>query len=82
MAVRNPDCLHDRAVRESGIGRSDSPRTLVVLGEPAFYERCTFSRSRAARLRSAYPLSHLMIARPGDDIPEETLIYPEAFEGV
>lgn len=65
-----------------GIGRIESPRTLVVLGEPAFYERCTFCRSRAARLRSAYPLSHLMIARPGDDIPEETLIYPAAFESV
>jgi putative acetyltransferase len=58
------------------------PTTLVVLGEPAFYERCGFSRARAARLTSPYPLSHMMIARRGDDVPEETLVYPSAFAGV
>lgn len=58
------------------------PGTLVVLGEPEFYERCGFSRVRAQRLTSPYPLSHMMIARAGDDVPEATLVYPAAFAGV
>lgn len=53
--------------------------TLVVLGEPTFYARCGFSVERAQRLTSPYPLSHTLIARPGDDVPEETLVYPAAF---
>jgi putative acetyltransferase len=58
------------------------PDTIVVLGEPAFYERCGFSLARAQRLISPYPLSHTMIARRGEDVPEETLVYPAAFGGV
>jgi putative acetyltransferase len=61
---------------------SGYPTTLVVLGEPAFYERCGFSRARAARLTSPYPLSHTMIARAGNDAPQETLVYPRAFDAV
>ncbi len=60
-------------------GRPGIPDTLVVLGEPAFYERCGFSQARAARLGSPYPASHMMVARPGDDVPEATLAYPVAF---
>ncbi|MES2665809.1 MAG: N-acetyltransferase [Pseudomonadota bacterium] len=58
------------------------PPTLVVLGRPAFYTRAGFSQIRAARLTSPYPLEHTLIARPGADVPEETLIYPAAFDGV
>ncbi len=63
-------------------GQPGIPETLVVLGEPAFYERCGFSLARAARLVTSYPLSHMMIARPGDDVPGEELVYPAAFDGV
>ena len=56
------------------------PDTIVVVGAPAFYERCGFSRARAARLNTRYPLSNMMIARPGDDTPEDTLVYPAAFD--
>ncbi|MBN8633416.1 MAG: N-acetyltransferase [Rhodobacterales bacterium] len=54
---------------------------LVVLGAPAFYARCGFSLERAARLTSPYPVDHTLIARPGQDVPEETLVYPKAFDG-
>ncbi len=57
----------------------DVPSTIVVLGKPSFYERAGFSLARAQRLTSPYPLDHTLIARPGDDLPEETLVYPAAF---
>jgi putative acetyltransferase len=57
----------------------DVPPTLVVLGKPSFYARCGFSAERAARLRSPWPVAHTLIARPGGDLPEETLVYPAAF---
>jgi len=66
-----------RGVTERGL----TP-TLVVLGEPSFYARCGFSRERAARLTSPYPISHTLIARRGEDIPEDVLVYPTAFDGV
>ena len=56
--------------------------TLVVIGNPSFYERCGFSRARAARLTSPYPRSQTMIARRGDEVPEATLVYPAAFNGI
>jgi putative acetyltransferase len=52
----------------------DGRATLVVLGKPSFYARCGFSLERAARLTSPYPVAHTLIARAGDDIPEETLV--------
>lgn len=55
------------------------PTTVVVLGRPAFYERVGFSTARARNLISPYPLTHTLIARPGDDVPSERLIYPPAF---
>jgi putative acetyltransferase len=58
------------------------PPTLVVLGKPTFYTRCGFSSERAARLTSPYSIAHTMIARAGNDIPEEALVYPPAFDGV
>ncbi|MEM9497030.1 MAG: N-acetyltransferase [Pseudomonadota bacterium] len=60
----------------------DTPETIVVLGEVPFYERCGFSNARAARLRSPYPLSHTLIARPGTDVPDARLDYPGAFSRV
>lgn len=67
------------AMRRSGC--SDAPDRLVVLGEPAFYERLGFSRARAARLTSPFPISHTMIAGPGADAPDAALVYPPAFLG-
>lgn len=57
----------------------DLPETLVVLGKPAFYERAGFSSARARRLTSPYPIAYTLVARPGDDAPEATLVYPPAF---
>ncbi len=54
-------------------------QTVVVLGAPAFYARCGFSQSRAARLNSPYPLDHTLLAGAGDDCPAVTLRYPAAF---
>ena len=56
--------------------------TVVVLGKPSFYGRAGFSGPRAAGLISAYPSEFLLILRPGDDVPAETLAYPAAFAGV
>ena len=53
---------------------------VVVLGEPGFYERAGFSLERAARLSSPYPITNTLLAGPGTDVPEQTLIYPKAFE--
>lgn len=60
----------------------DVPAAVVVLGKRSFYERAGFSWHRARRLTSPYPLEHTLIATPGDDIPEATLIYPPAFESL
>lgn len=57
-------------------------QTVVVLGKPSFYSRCGLSQPRAAQLTSPYPPANLLIARPGDDVPDDTLIYPPAFKGV
>lgn len=53
---------------------------VVVLGQVAFYERAGFSAARAARLTSPYPIADTLLAGPGTDVPEETLVYPVAFE--
>ena len=55
---------------------------VVVLGEPAFYTRCGFDLARAARLTSPYPITHTLLAGPGDDVPELALKYPRAFEAL
>ena len=57
-------------------------QTVVVLGQPEFYESAGFSRARAARLSSPYPITHTLLAGPGEDVPEETLIYPKAFDRI
>lgn len=53
---------------------------VVVLGQPGFYERAGFSGARAAKLTSPYPVTNTLLAGPGADVPEQTLIYPKAFE--
>lgn len=58
------------------------PSTVVVLGKPSFYQRVGFSLERARKLQSPYPIEYTMITRPGTDIPEETLLYPTAFDAL
>ena len=65
--------LARRAASEAGAA------TAVVLGEPGFYARAGFDTARAAALRAPYPLEYLSILRPGDDVPQARLVYPEAF---
>ncbi|SEK38144.1 putative acetyltransferase [Roseivivax marinus] len=54
-------------------------QTVVVLGEPGFYQRAGFSLERAQKLASPFPLDHTLIARPGEDMPKDRLVYPKAF---
>lgn len=56
--------------------------TVVVLGNPDFYGANGFSTARAARLQSRYPVKYMLLAGPGDDAPEDTLIYPAAFDSL
>ena len=58
-----------------------SQQHVVVLGQVEFYERAGFSAARAARLTSPYPIENTLLAGPGSDAPEATLIYPKAFGG-
>jgi putative acetyltransferase len=67
------------SLRASG---KDVPTTVVVLGEPRFYERAGFSAARAQKLVSPYSIEHTLIARPGDDVPVAQLIYPTAFSSL
>jgi putative acetyltransferase len=71
-----------RIVQHPELQPKDGKPTLVVLGKPSFYSRCGFSQERAARLATPYPVSYTLIARSGEDTPEERLDYPPAFEGV
>ena len=57
-------------------------RVMVVLGRVAFYERAGFSQARAAGLCSPYGTAHMMLAGPGPEVPDETLVYTPAFEGL
>lgn len=55
------------------------PKAIVVLGKKTFYERAGFSSERAQKLISPFPIEHTLIAKAGNDMPEETLVYPDAF---
>lgn len=55
---------------------------VVVLGDPDFYARCGFDLSRAAKLSSPYPITHTLLAGPGENVPQETLTYPKAFDAL
>ena len=52
---------------------------VVVLGQVPFYARAGFSAERARGLTSPYPITHTLLAGPGADVPQETLVYPNAF---
>ena len=54
---------------------------VVVLGEPAFYEKAGFSRKGAAALTGPYPIDHTMVCGLAG-APAQDLIYPPAFNGV
>lgn len=53
---------------------------VVVLGEPAFYEKAGFSRQGAAALTSPYPIDHTMVCGL-TGAPVHDLVYPSAFDG-
>jgi putative acetyltransferase len=82
----------DPAWQGSGIGRRMvgmaaewarlSKTIIVVLEAVPFYERAGFSPARAAKLVSTYPADHLLLAGPGTDTPEKTLVYPSSFDGL
>ena len=79
----------DPAVQGHGHGKTvlamvlewakDRDVTVVVLGDPDFYGANGFSSDRAARLQTRYPIKYTLLVGPGDDAPQETLIYPSAF---
>jgi putative acetyltransferase len=57
-------------------------RTLVVLGDPEFYRRAGFYSERAAGLVTPQDRGVVLIARPGEDVPEARLVWPDAFAGL
>lgn len=59
---------------------AEQDAVIVVLGFPEFYQKHGFSQARAAKLTSRYPSDFTLLAGPGADVPEETLIYPKAFD--
>ena len=54
---------------------------VVVLGEPAFYEKAGFSRKGAAALTGPYPIDHTMVCGLAG-APAQDLIYPPSSNGV
>ena len=56
------------------------PDTIVVPCNGAFFQRAGFSSDRARHLASAHPTVGFSIARYGDDVPRETLVFPPALE--
>lgn len=57
------------------------PTTVVVTGIPEFFQLSRFSLARARNLVTPFSVDCTLIARPGDDVPDETLVYPPAFDG-
>ena len=57
------------------------PTTAVaVASNRDFFERQGFSASRARKLSSLFEVESVLIARPGTDAPEETLVFPAALQ--
>ncbi|SFS21919.1 GNAT family N-acetyltransferase [Yoonia litorea] len=52
---------------------------VVVLGDPAFYERAGFSRAKATQLSSPYPIDHTMLAGMDQPAKPQALVYPAPF---
>jgi putative acetyltransferase len=59
---------------------SAAKQTIVVLGNPGFYEKAGFSRALAAQLDTPYPSEFTMMMGPHADPPKTTLVYPKAFD--
>lgn len=57
-------------------------QSVVVIGRASFYRRAGFSQDRAARLLTPYPPAVTLVARPGEDVPDARVIYPDAFAQV
>jgi len=57
-------------------------QTLVVLGQPAFYEAAGFSSAAAQNLKTPYDAAFTLLAASAEGAPQETLIYPPAFGGI
>lgn len=55
--------------------------TLVVLGQPAFYEAAGFSSAAAQNLKTPYDAAFTLLAASAEGAPQETLVYPPAFGG-
>jgi putative acetyltransferase len=55
---------------------------VIVLGDVGYYSKAGFSAERAAKLKSPFPIEHTLLAGPGEDVPERSLIYPEAFSAL
>ena len=55
---------------------------VIVLGHVGFYARAGFSSERAAALTSKYPITHTLLAGPGEDEAEGELVYPKAFDAL
>ncbi|MCG3268016.1 GNAT family N-acetyltransferase [Yoonia sp. I 8.24] len=52
---------------------------IVVLGDPAFYQRAGFSSALAQNLKSPYPIANTLIAGV-ENAPKQSLTYPSAFQ--
>lgn len=59
-----------------------SKTPVVVLGEPAFYEKAGFSAAKAAALTSPYPIENTMVAGLEKPAAPQELVYHTAFERV
>ena len=82
VAIRSRDqrCGHGRRmIRQLGEWARLSGTYVVVLGDPGFYGTAGFDSARARHLAAPYPVSHLLLAGPGDAAPQATLVYPAAF---
>jgi putative acetyltransferase len=53
---------------------------VVVLGDPAFYERAGFSRAKAAQLTGPFPIDHTMLAGMDRPAKPQALVYPAPFD--
>ncbi|QFT62182.1 GNAT family N-acetyltransferase [Roseivivax sp. THAF30] len=51
-------------------------QTIVVLGEPGFYQRCGFRMAEG--LTSPFPVDHTLVVGPAKS-KESALVYPKAF---
>mgnify|MGYP001801724717 CR=1 FL=1 len=55
---------------------------IVVLGDPAFYEKAGFDGAMAAHLHTPYEIKKTMLAGVSTPAKQQELVYPPAFSGV